>query len=438
MGGCRWRSSLPQGLFAILVQWSGCAAAASQPEPLPSPLTLEQALVIADDGHPERARADASLAQAAALSRQARAADDLRLGFTAALRVVEPSDLAYYQSRNDSQAHLSLSKPLYDFGRTSRVEEAAAAGLASRRWWLLDVRLGRRLAVMQRFFAVLLADLEFAKDNEALSIAYVRFDKARNRQELGKVSEIEVLELENLYQQSRRELAASRNKQRITRSQLAISLNRPLDLPSHLEAPALAVEDLGGEYEVWVARVLRENPGLLALRAEVEAASKRIQVSEAQDNPVLRGELEASAYKRELGGRDPLSAALVFEMPLYSGGRVDAKIAEQRALLQQKRAELAARELELRQQVLDIWMELDRLQVDGEALQVTADFRDLNLDRSRTLYDLEMQTDLGDSMAQIADIQWRRARNRYDILLLQARLRAMAGMGLMDDGEGQP
>jgi len=438
VGGCSWRSSLPLGLFATLVQWGGCAAAVSPPEPLPSPLTLEQALALADDAHPERLLADASLAQAEALSRQARAADDLQLGFTAALRVIEPSDLAYYQSRNDSQAHLNLSKPLYDFGRTARAEEAADAGLVSRRWRLRDVRLRRRLAVMQRFFAVLLADLEFAKDNEALSIAYVRFDKARNRQELGKVSEIEVLELENLYQQSRRELAASRNKQRITRSQLAISLNRPLDLPRYLEAPALAVEDVGEEYEVWVERVLRENPGLLALRAEVETAGKQIQVSEAQDNPVLRGELEASTYKRELGGRDPLSAALVFEMPLYSGNRVDARTAEQRALLQQKQAELAARELELRQQVLDIWMELDRLRVDGEALQVTTDLRDLNLDRSRTLYDLEMQTDLGDSMAQIADIQWRRAQNRYDTLLLQARLRAMAGMGLGDDGEGQP
>ena len=51
----------------------------AQQEPLPSPLTLEQALAIADEAHPTRQMADASLAQAEALSRQAAAADDVQL-----------------------------------------------------------------------------------------------------------------------------------------------------------------------------------------------------------------------------------------------------------------------------------------------------------------------------------------------------------------------
>jgi Fur family zinc uptake transcriptional regulator len=85
-----------------------------------------------------------------------------------------------------------------------------------------------------------------------------------------------------------------------------------------------------------------------------------------------------------------------------------------------------------RQQVLEIWMELDRLGTQREALQVTSDYRDLYLDRSRTLYDMDMQTDLGDSMTQIADIQWQKARNRFDILLAQARLKALAGSLLKD------
>ncbi|MEJ2393548.1 MAG: TolC family protein [Candidatus Thiodiazotropha sp.] len=179
--------------------------------------------------------------------------------------------------------------------------------------------------------------------------------------------------------------------------------------------------------DAWVEQVLLENPHLRSLRAEVEAARKQLQASEAEDNPVLRGELEAATYKRELGGRNPLTAALIFELPLYTGNRTDAKAAEQRALLQQKEAELAAYELQLHQQVLDIWMQLDQLRLQSEELQVTADYRDLYLDRSRTLYEMDMQTDLGDSMGKIADIQWQRAQNRYDTLLLQARLKALAG-----------
>ncbi len=396
-------------------------------DPLPSPLTLEQALRIADEAHPERMLADASLEQARARYRQTRAADDMELGFTAELRAIDPSEIALDQTHNDSLARLNLSKQLYDFGRTAHREEAAEAALASREWQLQEVRQQRHLEVMQRFFGVLLADLKYSRDNEAISIAYIRYDRALNRQELGKASDIEVRELESLYQQSRRQLAVSRNQQRITRQQLAISLNRPTDLPADLATPEFEVQPIDQEVERLVEGALANNPHLRSLRAEVEAARKQLQASEAEDNPVLRGELEAATYKRELGGRDPLSAALVFELPLYTGNRRDARTAEQRALVQQKEAELAIYGLQLRQQVLDIWMELDRLRLGAEELQVTSDYRDLYLDRSRTLYELDMQTDLGDSMTQIADIQWRRAENKYDTLLLQSRLKALTG-----------
>lgn len=414
------------GLLTLVLHLAAYAQAWAQ-DPLPSPLSLEQALAIADEVHPDRLLADAALARAMARRQQVESVYDTQVKFTGELRAIDPSKIAIYQSRNDSLARLNLSKQLYDFGRTARAEEAAEATLASREWRLKAVRQQRRLAVMERFFAVLLADLKHARDNEALSIAFIRFDRASNRHELGKVSDIDLLELESLYQQARSELSASSNQQRITRSQLAISLNRPTDLPADLVMPDLQVESTGEEFETWIEKALVDNPELLALRAEVEAARKQLHASEAVDNPVLRGELEAATYKRELGGRNPLTAALVIEVPLYTCSRVDAKAAEQRAVLQQKEAELAAYELQIHQQVLDAWMALDRLRIEAESLLVTADFRDLYLDRSRTLYDLDQQTDLGDSMTQIADIQWRSSQNMFDRLLLQAHLKALTG-----------
>lgn len=432
-----WPRRVTGGTLVLIFNLFPLTSFAAQQTPLPSPLSLEQALLIADQAHPERLLADAALEQARARYRQAGAADDFELGLTAELRAIDPSELAADQRRNDSLARLNLSKQLYDFGRTARTEEAAEAALSSREWYLQEVLQQRRLEVMRRFFAVLVADLKYARDNEALSTAYISYDRAANRQELGKTSDLEVLELESGYQQARQQMISSRNRQRITRSQLAISLNRPDDLPADLAVPELEIQPLGEELETWVRRVLRENPHLLGLRAEAEAARKRLQASEAADNPVLRGELEAATYERELGGRNPLTASLVLELPLYSGNRTDARSAEQRALLQQKEAELAAYELQLRQQVLDVWMELDRLRLQSEELSVTADYRDLYLDRSRTLYEMDVQADLGDSMSQIADIQWRRAQNKYDILLQQARLKALAG-GLSPGEEKNP
>ncbi len=424
-GSLDW--NLPWLMFLV----ASLYAAVGMAEPLPSPLTLEYALSLADEGHPERRSADAALAQAEALKQQAEAADDFNLTLSAELRAIEPSEISVYQSHNDSLARLNLSKQLYDFGRTAHAREAAEAGLDSQRWQLVNVRQQRRLEVMERFFAVLLADLEFTRDNEALSIDYIRFDRARTKQELGKVSDIELLELETVYQQSRRKLSLSRNRQRITRSQLAIALNRPGELPSNLETPVFGPVEVASEVAPLIDRALQDNPRMKALRAQLQAAQMQLSAHEAEGNPVIRAELQAAAYKRELGGRDPLSAALVFEWPLYQGSRVDAKVAEQRARVLQKQAELSSYEMALRQQLLDDWMALQELLIARDGLQVKGDYRDLYLDRSRTLYDLDMASDLGDSMTQIAAVQYERAKNLFQIQLTQARLDALTG-GLLD------
>jgi outer membrane protein TolC len=387
----------------------------------------QYALELADQSHPQRSLAEADLAQARALAQQVSADDDAYLALRAELRVIDPSDIAEDDSRNDSLARLNLSKQLYDFGRTSHAKEAAEAGLMSRQWQLLQVRQQRRLDVMARYFDVLLADLEYARDNEALAIDYIHFDRARARNELGKVSDIEMLELESSYQQSLLKMTASRNRQRITRSQLAISLNRPLDLPAELSSPELTISVKLPEIQVLVEKALRENPKIKTIQAELQAAKKQLQASEAKDNPVLRAELEAAAYQRELGGRNPLTAALVFELPLYQGDRVASEIAEGRALVTRKQAELAAYRLALQQQLLDHWMALERLQVEREELQVTGDFRDLYLDRSRALYEMDMTADLGDSMTQIADLQLQQAKNSFQIELTRARIQALTG-----------
>jgi outer membrane protein TolC len=406
-------------------------------EPLPTPLTLEFALNLADSDHPDRSLADAALAQAEATKRLADSNDDLRVDLSAELRAIEPSEIAIYQTHNDSLARLKISKQLYDFGRTAHALEAAEADLESQRWRLLEVRQQRRLDVMARYFNVLLADLENARDTEALSIDYIRYDRARTKNELGRVSDVEMLELESRYQQARRKVTLSGNRQRITRSQLAISLNRPQDLPAELEVPVFEAADQVEDVDELVATALTGNPGMQKLRAELQAAQKQLQASESERNPVVRAQLEAAAYERELGGRNPLTAALVLEVPLYQGSRIDADSAKQRARVQQKQAELVAYELALRQQVLDYWMELNQLRIAAEEISITADYRDLYLDRSRTLYELDLSSDLGDSMTQIADIQFQQAKNTYQIQLALAHLKALTGGLLAQDKSAQ-
>ncbi len=146
---------------------------------------------------------------------------------------------------------------------------------------------------------------------------------------------------------------------------------------------------------------------------------------------MIRGELGAHGYARETRSTEPFSAALVLEMPLYSGGRDDAETARARAELMENQALKAKLELELRQQVLELWLEQNTLRRRLKELRVREEYRDLYLDRSRTLYELEWTSDLGDAMVQISAVRLELAKLQYQWMLNDMRLKVLTGEGLL-------
>gem|GEM_PF-4632036 len=59
------------------------------------------------------------------------------------------------------------------------------------------------------------------------------------------------------------------------------------------------------------------------------------------------------------------------------------------------------------------------------------DYRELYMDRSRALYDLEVKTDLGDAMIQISEAHLRDASQRFKMTLLIAQLNLLAREPIM-------
>jgi outer membrane protein TolC len=401
--------------------------------PLPDPLTLEAALDIADKVHPDVMLSAARLADAGANLLKVRSDSDATLSLSAQLRAVEPVEGLGDPSNNDSLAELSLHKRLYDFGYSEAREQAALQGLQGAEWSYLSARQQHRLAVMRAFFDVILADLLYARDNEEIAVAYIAFNKAQDKQPLGMVSDIELLRLESEFQTVRVRWTRSQTRQRLTRTRLAQLLNRPDDPPANLVMPD--EPDFSAklpEVDQLQQQALADNPKLKALRAKVEAALQGMTAARKAYGPVIRGEVKAGAYNREMGSRYPVQAGLVFEMPLFTGRAGDAAIAKARAELAARRAELAAAELAVRQGVLDSRLGLDDVKANMEQMNVLGDYQDLYLDRSRALYQMEVRTDLGDAMVKMSTVRLQRAEVLFNGLLAQARLAALTGRLIKD------
>lgn len=182
------RSLMPALTLCLVL---GAAAAPT----LPEPLSLEQALTLADS-HP---RTQSSTAVAARLPRRHPFYLDCH---TLAFGVIDPA----------------RGRPLAP---------------------LIEPEPAQRLEIMERFFDVLLADLAYSSASEAMAVAYVQLDRARARGELGQTSPLRVSELDAVYEDMLQERTVGELGQQWTRALLAQALGRPETLPRDLVTPIL-------------------------------------------------------------------------------------------------------------------------------------------------------------------------------------------------------
>jgi outer membrane protein TolC len=401
---------------------SGDGNPGGMPPPIPDPLTLEQALAYAELPHPALARAEAAVALARADELAVAAGNDPELIFSASASWIEPSDLAADQDRGDHQAHLVARKQLYDFGYTRQRLAAANLAIGAAATAAERVRADRRVAITAAFHEVLIADLEYARINERMAIAYVTLDKLRDRRELGQASDLDLLASESEFQQVRRQMRKADGDRRLKRARLATALGRPGDLPATLVPPPPATDRELPPLEELIELALANAPALAYLRAREEAVTARRDAARLADRPTLTAEIAGHRYNRELGGRNPWEAGVVVEVPLWRGGRNDAVLAARQAELQQIRAERMEAEFKLREEVRSLRESIATLTVQLDESRALRDYRELYLDRSRALYEMEFRTDLGDAMVHDSAARLFAADNRYQLALAWLKL----------------
>ena len=115
-------------------------------------------------------------------------------------------------------------------------------------------------------------------------------------------------------------------------------------------------------------------------------------------------------------------------IPIREGGRFKADIAKQNAELKKEHAKYQVMKNALRKTVLELVQELDVLKVAVQSANTRLEFRDQYLDRSRSAYELEIQTDLGDASANMTEAQWHADKVRYDLMLTLGSIDALLGI----------
>lgn len=396
---------------------------------LPDPFSMQQAMEMANDMQHYQIL-EAQSAMASTLSQLELA--ESKMGFRAQLELeaayIEPSRIALDQSQNDGSATLRLIKPLYDFAGSDEKVLAANIEYAALNDYMQYIILQRKLDISRQFLEVILTDLKYTWDNEAMAIAFVRFDADKDRYALSQISDVDMLESENRYMDILHQRSLSEMNQRHSRAVLAELLNRPTQLPSNLNRPEFDNSKLKlPEYSLLLDKVMLNNPMIKLSEKRLEAANQRMIAAGQQLHPRLDAEIQVSEYARLQGSNDEWRAQLSLVVPLYENASIKSDVAKARAGWLKQRAELLNIKMQIRKQLLQLWQSIDVLSKRREQLQTSLAFRELNLDKSRALYEMEVKTDLGNSMVAISEVQYKQAKNEFELALAWMQLRILAG-----------
>lgn len=398
-------------------------------EELPEPLTLESALSRAEH-HPELGIAMAELESARSKSLTSMASDDLEVFLNGRLQWIGPSDLAIDQSHDDHKVSLNAEKSLYDFGKSAAYQLSSRLAVASEEQRLDYLKNLKRLDIMRRYFDVLLADLAFSAEDEAIAIGFIRADRLEKRIAFGEVSELELLEAQVEYQHVLSKRTAALQNQRATRALLAESLDLPGKLSEDLLEPEIN-QSIGEipEYKLLLSMAESNHPGLLAMNQKLDAVGHEEKAIRLDFYPKVKAYAEIADYSRTERGSDEWTVGMRVAVPLYQGGKKNAETAQISAQAMRLRADIRLMQAELRQDILSLWQKLSILKIRLMQSDLELDARDLYLDKSRALYEMDVQSDLGDAMIRFSRSRLEKAKVLFELAIVRAKLDLLTGGG---------
>ena len=395
---------------------------------LPTPLTLHQALDIAGQDHPTQKQVESQVAFAKAKALEANAKNSGTLFLELESKRIKQSTSSDLYL-NDDKVHIGAKQVLFDFGVSSATRELHQFNVGAQIQLQQKTRIQHILDTEKAFYDVLLADLRYTADNEIMTVAFLRYDKTKERHSLGIFSDLELAEAEYKYRVLLNKRKNSEIFQRITRQKLASMLNTPNDIPLDLIMPELRYQNKKSpDPNIFYQNSLTVNPLILSLQNTFYANQSAIRAENNKYFPEITATLDLNDYQRDLDSRNQIEFAVQLTLPLYDSGLRTAKASQAIANLQNSKAQLQLAKLQLQQKILEFVLSLDSLQIQKNSLEIELDFREYEVDKRRAEYELELQTNMGSAIANLTQAQWLAAKTNFDIELTWKKLNALQGI----------
>jgi outer membrane protein TolC len=270
----------------------------------------------------------------------------------------------------DARAYIHQS--ILDLKALNKSRAASDALEAARQ----DEHGARDLVVLvcgQLYLQAVAGESRIAAARAQLDTAEALLAVARDRKTSGLGAGIEVLRAEVQMQSQRQRLIVAEQEAAKEKLAVARAIGLPLGQRFRLADPMpfAPAPPMGAEEAV--SRAWRDRPDLKAAQARVEAAEKLRKAAQGEGLPSLAVSGDYGAIGNDVSGsRATFTVGAVLQVPVFEGGRVQGRLREAEARVQQERARLEDLRARIYYEVQTVFLDLkaagDRVRVAEGAL----------------------------------------------------------------------
>ncbi len=352
------------------------------------------------------------------------------------------TDVAASRSFDNVNGGISLSYPLYRPANTALVDQTTLSiRLAEAQLGLAAQDLVTRVA--SAYFGVLSAqDAVEVADAQRRAISE-QFEAAKRNFEVGTATITDQQEAQARLDLNAAQLAAARNDLTLRNAALAQLTGLPASALNTLKLDVPLPGAQPNDIDTWTAQARSSNYAVQ--QAELSAAIARLEIDRARyaQRPVVDLISQATLLKGKTANSiaspadrsSTLSAGVQLTVPLYSGGGLQARERETIAALQVSESDLENARRLSEQSARQAFLGLKSSAEQARALEAAVASSRLALDSNLLGYQVgvRINVDVLNAQQQLFSTLRDLARARYDVLLNELQLKAIAGSLVAND-----
>ena len=322
---------------------------------------------------------------------------------------------------------------LLEFGRRAHAIKAQKYRRLLAEEYLKEFKNLLQLEVAKLFVKIRLLEYKTQELRERMAIAYVRFDRERQKEELGLSNPVKVSEKERIYRKYRYELFKAQKEYNEAlyklKRYMGIDLLEEINLkPINFTPPEDTTIDEGKIIPLISNNFkIRQKSHEIAYYKELEKGEGNLYKPEVY----LRGR-----FKRTFEGDNKSDATAVVRIPLF-----DPSVRYRVKSLKEKRLSLLFEKEYIAQKVKEkiltypyLWEELiERYKF----AKTNMEWAEKNLDLKRSEYELELAFDVGYAMADYTKAEYELLKSKADLLLLLMEIYHTVGLEPLKALEGE-